>query len=446
MPQATDPLRPAQTVNVRAGIFFDGTGNNLANSLAKNLEGARVGSYAAAPSNVALLYRLYAGDASGVLDPGGTLCFRFYIEGVGTAEGEDDMLRGLLTGRGQSGVEARVGQAMQQFGRQLRAWLGEHPQVELGRIEFDLFGFSRGAAAARHLANDLRKGPDSLLGRDLERQGRLEWKRRLSINFIGLFDTVAAIVAPLAGNFSPANDQYEGLALELDETLAYRVVQLVAQDEGRHNFPLVATRWDIPLPGAHSDIGGGYQVREQEQQYLCKPRSNLVSASTPVERTRAYAEVLGLLDGLECKEGQVVTWEEPLPASAHKHEGPEKRAYAALYREREVLGHLSRIYLRIMQQLAVDSGAPLAVLEEADPLHELPDELRDISRKLHDYAFGLTDHTGLTSEEQGLLRARYIHSSAHWNPFKGLRNSELDALYIDRPAAAGRLVHGLTAR
>ncbi|MGE7993254.1 T6SS phospholipase effector Tle1-like catalytic domain-containing protein [Pseudomonas sp. NPDC089554] len=437
--QAEQPC-PVQPVVVRVGVFFDGSGNNLANSLTA---GERTGSYANAPSNVALLHALYRASANGIQGPHGILCFKLYIEGIGTAEGLNDTLHGLVTGRGHTGVEARVRQSMQQLGRQLHAWLGEHPQVELSHIEFDLFGFSRGAAAARHLANDLRKGTGSLLGLALGGRVGLQWQRQLFINFIGLFDTVAAIVAPLAGNFSPANDNYEGLALELDETLASRVVQLVAEDEGRHNFPLVATQWDISLPGAHSDIGGGYRVREQERQFLCKPRSSLVSASTPIERTHAYAEVLELLGGLECASEQIVTWEELLPAAPHTQEEPQKRAYAVLYREREVLGHLSRIYLRIMRQLALDSGVPFAVLDETDPLHALPDELRNISRKLHDYALGLAANGGLTPEEQKLLGARYIHQSAHWNPVKGLRNSELDAFYIDRPAAAGRVVHGV---
>ncbi|MNT74201.1 hypothetical protein D3C72_2130010 [compost metagenome] len=74
--------------------------------------------------------------------------------------------------------------------------------------------------------------------------------------------------------------------------------------------------------------------------------------------------------------------------------------------------------------------------------HRLPDELSGISRKLHAFALGETGQVGLSEEEQRLLRDRYVHASANWNALKGLRNSVLDVLFVNRPGAGGRVVHG----
>jgi hypothetical protein len=69
----------------------------------------------------------------------------------------------------------------------------------------------------------------------------------------------------------------------------------------------------------------------------------------------------------------------------------------------------------------------------------VPDELLGISGKLHDHV--LSGGAGLSAEEEALLQARYVHASAHWNALKGARNSELDVLFVDRPAQGGRVVH-----
>jgi hypothetical protein len=93
-----------------------------------------------------------------------------------------------------------------------------------------------------------------------------------------------------------------------------------------------------------------------------------------------------------------------------------------------------------MRELAVRGGVPFLALGE-DEAHRLPEELQVISCKLHDFALGRCLQPQLTAAEHGLLHRKYVHTSAHWNAFKGLRNSALDMLYIDRPAAGGRVVH-----
>ncbi|NWB91445.1 hypothetical protein HX777_10240, partial [Pseudomonas agarici] len=42
--------------------------------------------------------------------------------------------------------------------------------------------------------------------------------------------------------------------------------------------------------------------------------------------------------------------------------------------------------------------------------------------------------TLLNAEGLALLRRHYIHLSAHWNAAKGWNNSDLEAVFINRPA------------
>ncbi|MDR6714388.1 hypothetical protein J2W83_004009 [Pseudomonas hunanensis] len=400
---------------LRIGVFFDGTGNNRHNSAHAGPSAS--GSYANAPSNIALLHDLYPQGPAELPDGSARTFIKLYVAGIGTAEGESDATYEQMTGRGATGVAARAAQAQQAIAEHLHSWREVNPEASMLTLEFDLFGFSRGAAAARHLANALCS----------EGQGRL--------NFIGLFDTVAAIVAPLEGNFSPANARYSGLKLALASNMAAQVVQLVAGDERRHNFPLVRTDQDIVLPGAHSDIGGGYPPRVQEKVMLCKPRSSREPQGRALEQSAAYKALSAQPDN---NSAQIITWEAPLIGTGAKPAEREKRVFAAWYREREVLGDLSRIYLSIMRELAVRGGVPFAPVD----LRSLPQELDDISRKLHDFATGRNAALGLTEAEQALLQSRYVHASAHWNPAGGLRSSELDVLFINRPGQAGRVLHG----
>ena len=416
------------SASLRVGIFFDGTGNNQANAI--DPDGGEAGSYGNAPSNIALLHALYP---TGLL--GDQYFLKCYVEGVGTVQGAPDSAYDGLTGRGSTGVQTRVETALLEVAEQVRLCLASASQVLPGYIAFDLFGFSRGAAAARHLANRLAKGGQSL-------PSELQGDR--VIEFVGLFDTVAAIVAPLRGNFDPANDDYDGLQLGLGPGMARQVVQLVAGDEQRRNFPLIRSDNDIVVPGVHSNIGGGYPRSLREQVLLCKPKSSRVPATTPAELTQAYMAVDALLAsafaGLDGPRPVIQVWEEPLDAHRGRQEAPEKLVYAAVYREREVSGHLSRVYLSVMRELAVKGGVPFVALGE-DEAHRLPEELQVISRKLHDFALGRCLQLQLTPAEHALLRSRYVHTSAHWNAFMGLRNSALDMLYLNRPATGGRVVH-----
>ena len=92
---------------------------------------------------------------------------------------------------------------------------------------------------------------------------------------------------------SPANHLNPGVNLYLPAGCARKVVQLTARDEMRWNFALNSVaphHQEIALPGAHSDIGGGYLPIAQETLILSRPVSSKVPVGTPVDRTHAWRE------------------------------------------------------------------------------------------------------------------------------------------------------------
>ncbi|MGC3088943.1 hypothetical protein PA57_00485 [Pseudomonas aeruginosa] len=406
-------------------------------------------SYGNDVTNVARLYDLYPDNTLDPLEATADEAYiKVYLEGVGTHSGGEDSLYSQGTGQGPTGVLARIRQMPALVIKQVDLLRSLNPHLLVERIEIDLFVFSRGAAAARHCANELLKGPDSLLAQALPAGSPLfarcfAWRRGadFALNFIGLFDTVAGIIAPLRGDFSPHDGRNAGLALGLAPGCARRVVQLVAGNEYRHNFSLVRTDDDIRLPGAHADIGGGYLPEAVEKVLLSRPESNRVSQGQADDNTEAYWRTR------QCLERElprwrpyvqrlgIATWSVALPR--RRGELPEKRVYAALSSERRVRGELSRVYLRIMRELAVRVGVAFKVIEERDPALSIPDELRPIAAKLQAYALG-EDFTGLSEEEIALLCRRYIHLSAHWNAAKGKHNSALAVMFINRPAEGGK--------
>ena len=470
-------------ITLHVGLFFDGTGNNQGNSeaargcLAISLgigeqEGADIrqhcasfgfdgkgnspdNSYSNDVTNVARLYGLYPDQAYTQLPQGAEEAFlSVYLEGVGTVTGQADSVYGQASGQGSTGIVARVEQAPALILEQIRRLQDNNPGLIIWRIVFDLFGFSRGAAAARHCANDLVKGADSLLAKALPAGSPLlvasfKWRHRtdFNLNFIGLFDTVPGVVAPLSGDFSPHNASNPGLDLYLAPGIARHVVQFVARHEYRHNFSLVRTDNDIELPGVHSDLGGGYLPLATEKVLLSRPQSSQVPVDMPETSTVAYdraRQLMGvMLPDLEpyLQRWSVDTWEVVLPYNKRRDMFAEKRVYAALRSERQVHGQLSLIYLRAMRELGIRNGVPFVSIDDRNPALALPADLHDIAIKLQAYAVG-DSFPGLTHEEVALLQRKYIHLSGNWNAASGKNNSDIEVLFINRPATGGkRAVH-----
>jgi hypothetical protein len=457
-------------VTVRIGVFFDGTGNNRINSqigadcqaMAQVYHRAHIkecagrhsdpsSSYSNDLTNIARLASLYRHQAVASNDGSGLKVYQaVYVSGVGTTSGgRDSRLSGQGFGRGNTGVLAKVSRSVKKISNTLGKFQSLNPGCVITALELDLFGFSRGAASARHLANEVLKQSRGALGPLLDPQklplaAEFSWANGcVRLKVIGLFDTVAAVggISDLGNVRDSVNSRVN---LFLPPGCAQQVLHLVAADEYRRNFALnsVAPHWtrEIVLPGSHSDIGGGYHPQAVEKVALTRPRRSLVSADTPSYATDAWQQTQAEMLELDAQR-----WIDPQDDSASmgieciermsQRGHAMKTVVASVRLERRVFGHLSRIYLRVMHALACDEGAPfLAVCDSGDL--SLPPELRVVAVKLVAYARG--EGSALSPDELKMLYRRYIHCSAHWNSTLGRSGTLVDRLFVHAPAREGR--------
>ncbi|ODQ00506.1 hypothetical protein BGK46_06770 [Salinivibrio sp. SS2] len=282
---------------LRIGVFFDGTGQNSPNDEYKETYGNK------SRTNIARLFEAYPeqdGQSA-----------KIYVSGVGTVD-DIPIIPGEPNPTIDAGGDEKLfpGQAFGVFDDTGGLWkwqtllkrlseiiiplkkVGEYSEID--HVQFDVFGFSRGAALARHFVNALEAGfPDysnpersknpseiypNLLGNESYKRFdslsdefyATDTQRRISVRFVGLFDTVGSFYWP--GN----NDEGE-YKLGLKPNAAEKVFQICAQHEYRENFPLTSLGKDQTeavafsdgifcqevFPGCHTDIGGGYPSKNQ---------------------------------------------------------------------------------------------------------------------------------------------------------------------------------------
>ncbi len=489
---------PSPKIHLEVGLFTDGTMNNAANTQAfdEQLEqeclipyegntisreecerrmGLMLGdSYANAPSNVAKLWDLYIEEEKEVE---GTSTYRFsiYAPGAGTKTGDDDVLYSAATGMGEAGVIEQVKNAFETLAETTKRLTEGRP---IDRLTLDLFGFSRGAAAARHAAHEINQGKNGLLAQILAENGIL-WPKTVEIRFVGLFDSVAAIVNPAAGDLLAHNNRNYPVKLYLSSDKVRHAVHLTAAHEHRRNFALNSLRSrdgslpanfrEISLPGVHSDIGGGYGDSQREDV--------LLSPRLPIPRDRLrWPDKTLQWDNLEAKRQQVEAagwigphnlpvrqseqlqaWPKDLgpegPARLEivtrrqEHPAPDGRVELVLRMLRQVRGEYSRVPLRLMHRLAVDNSVPLKKIPDRDDMN-LPTDLLSIHQQLQEQVSGGEDTPSLSANDLDLLLQRYIHYSAHYNGIETLvagTPAKLEGLHPHAPALSGeRLVYPQT--
>lgn len=469
-----EPAPPAEKVKIalRVGLFFDGTGNNASNSTLGVVCGAHHpvrqedldasckpymsdpgSSYGNDVSNVKRLSELYLAPPS--LDGEGQqkrASRVLYIDGIGTTAGEKDSLIGSGTGRGDTGVEGRVQQAFGRIKTLIKRLLEENPDCEINSLTFDAFGFSRGAAAARHFANEVARGKRGQLGPALRDNVTAfsstfvdQYQRDINMGFIGLFDTVAS-VAGLTNLGNISSSIIPGVKLHLARKYFSHVVHLVARDELRANFALSTVKPDhieIVLPGAHSDIGGGY-LADAEERVLVSPmqaltvRQGVDVKTTSIYQDAAQAKARMVSAGWPASVLEIVTpTPRLLPADPQDRLAPrQQRVYAGLQLKRRVRGELSRVYMRVMYELAKQKGVRFVEIQDT-PEYSIPMELQPLCDR-----FIAGDYSTTTADE-ALLKERYIHTSGHWNnPLGKVTPSGFKMIYINAPSADGvRLQH-----
>lgn len=481
---AEDAFADPPKVHLEVGIFTDGTMNNAANarSFAEQLERDCLipyendeisreecewrlsmlmgGSYGNAVTNVAKLWDSYLENE---VESEGVITYRrsVYAPGAGTKTGDSDVLYGAATGMGEAGVIRQVSEAFSQLALRLRETLQGRA---IDKLTLDLFGFSRGAAAARHAAHEINLGRSGRLAQVLEDSGIL-WPEHVQIRFVGIFDSVAAIVNPLAGDLLAHNDRNYPVKLYLDPCKVGKAVHLTAAHEHRKNFALNSLRnssgslpenfKEITLPGVHSDIGGGYSDSQREEVLLSP------MLQVPQNRIR-WPEKTAQWDNLEALRREVVAegWIGPycLPVQQadptksfgsdglagleiatrhHDHPAPNGRAELGLRMLRQIRGEYSRIPLRLMHRLAVEKGVPLDEIDPTEETVSVPAELEPILQEVLEQVSRGLDSPSLDREQQELLLQRYIHYSAHFNSIETLIAgvpSKFEGIYPHAPS------------
>lgn len=280
-------------ITLTLGVFFDGTGNNAINTdntikacIAQHFDlddadaGAILGkcakedmgvsgmgatSYMGYYTNVHWLQTLYkkffTADDSFYQKA-------IYIDGIGTEAGKPDSMIGQGLGISDTGVIAKTDKAVSRLTGNIQTALEElsrtNPdnEIVIKSLQFDIFGFSRGAAASRHFANRIHSEDAAIIAAIRDGMQGTEFKGAPAgkIRFIGIFDTVAAIGTPSNG-LNPHNTNTGDVNLVLRPGVADKVFHITAAHECRFNFALnsVKPAWpELALPGVHSDIGGGY--------------------------------------------------------------------------------------------------------------------------------------------------------------------------------------------
>lgn len=277
--------------NLHIGVFFDGTCNNMRNTELRKTKDdiyfdikkkhkdsngkipTQRTSFENDDSNVALLFKIYKCNASTNND----IYKSFYMEGVGTEDKEADskMQAGIgdLPGRG---LRTKVDRMCKQIATFANQYINTKSTIDT--INFEVFGFSRGAAAARNFVYEVTRGaysqviPSGMFGCTVIKhpKGGVLGKylkedsfKTIKIHFLGLFDTVSAY-----GLIH--SDDVRQLNLNITYK-AKRTFQIAAMDEFRKKFELTTidsagTKGkQLFLPGSHADIGGSYTDNMKEK-------------------------------------------------------------------------------------------------------------------------------------------------------------------------------------
>ncbi|MGL4605692.1 MAG: T6SS phospholipase effector Tle1-like catalytic domain-containing protein, partial [Iodobacter sp.] len=309
---SAEPAAPASCkLDVTIGLFFDGTNNNRDRDEADQSH-----------SNVVRLFNTHKTTVdTGALNKAGS--YAIYIPGVGTRFKANNELRETADGKAMAkGGQARILYALfhtynavykainnddnwltedgiakkiEQYKKDVEqhnnydpqmhrappnreSWFAKlrdelnakikevreaKPKPMIPAIKVAVFGFSRGAIEARAFCYWLNSALDNgtLCGIAVE------------INFLGLFDSVASVgLANSASEttllwFADGHFDWAAETLKPLPGLVKKAVHYIAAHEQRMNFPVTrvlgGNASEYIYPGVHSDIGGGYGLKDQ---------------------------------------------------------------------------------------------------------------------------------------------------------------------------------------
>ena len=425
-----------EPVKMRVAVFFDGTQNNRTNIETRlanvtvtvvTINGREVemkGSYDSSYSNVAIME--YMNNIENRQTE-----VSVYVEGIGTIDNEADDKDGLAWGSGPTGIPAKVTRGITEVTTKIVAILGREKRLEA--LTVDVFGFSRGAAAARHFV--ARRTAEFFTYYPNLSQSLGVPPAAVTLNFVGVFDTVSSYagesrngtVVRALGNviFDTFGDDVDELRLAMHGA-PVRAVQLGAADEYRRSFARTTITtsvqarkgFECTLPGVHSDVGGSYEAEMLE--------TSVVDA---YERRRLLAE--GWYVNTEA-ETQL-----PEPSGFWARAGTRTRTTG-----RRVVRHdYQFIPLSIMMELAQKFGVTFKPFTDDFAAYAVPQPLQALSVAMHAYVLDRHDKALGEPADYVLppnywwVRNQYLHRSA----VKGW--GDVDALTM-----GGREIDNLPAR
>ncbi|TQI81192.1 putative alpha/beta hydrolase family protein DUF2235 [Serratia fonticola] len=448
---------PARAITLTIGVFFDGTGNNTNNTNQRLLQDCTAedvgmnsadaqscmrklkmgsigaGSYLNYYTNIHWLSTLYIQDED-LSDDKEIFQGSVYVSGIGTSAGKPDSAIGKGIGAWVEGVVDKTDEAVNSITAEIKRFLGviKNQNILIKKVQFDVFGFSRGAAAARHFSNRVLsqdKAITAAINKGLETASRYG-KSAGEVRFLGIFDTVAA-VGGLKNMFNVHGGGNPGIDLALPVGVAEHVFQITAMHECRYNFSLnsIKEAWpELSLPGVHSDVGGGYNPQEREYIFLTRPKFETVYEGVTERDTQVFRQTENMIPTLRITPEiapivanstiRTETWYDYNTTPGQKRAGViQKRVGAAVTAERVITNDWAKVCMRVMLDAAKDSGVLFEEIQEKDKNLSVPLELEPLIDKA--IAQGKAIRCGkkiipFTQEEMNLI-GKYIHCSANWN-------------------------------
>ena len=392
-------------LNATIGVFFDGTGNNLYNILHnQKTNNNKKGMYNPKTKKKEEGYDSYNADFTNVVhlwemyDENDSFTSKIYIEGPGTAPpkkvqeklvssgDEDSTLFGSALGTGLWGVQYKLSRANDLILDELKAMMVKYSKTYVESVTFDVFGFSRGATAARYFVNYTLRDPYSYIYFRLQEFCKeKDISKKIHLRFIGLFDTVSS-----EGLNQIISDSSKHTHLTIPSNIG-SVVHLVAANEYRRFFPLTTINSamglgenciEYVLPGAHSDIGGGYTNPEIEFLYMGNgyPSEKLLKKGNHNRDFRGYLPLDILLEKKWISTGDYN--DAILKFSERKYNDidikTKKRKGIPPYRP--VYNYYARIPLHIMYQVATSKKIKLKNNQMSKRKWAIPEDFPELVR------------------------------------------------------------------
>ncbi|WP_298541137.1 DUF2235 domain-containing protein [uncultured Aquimarina sp.] len=433
-------------VTAVAGIFFDGTGNNMFNVASTEDRGD---SYNNGLSNVARAYEFYESTYNGE-EVGKELSF--YIDGIGTTRDQDDNDIGFGTGFGITGIKERAKLASRQLIDTVL--IKSEETINMVELTIDVFGFSRGAATARHFISlnsnphTPRSSTNPITGQSysetfenymyflLNTSGnRQEIKLKINWRFAGLYETVSSY-----GIINLEDDVKQLGLMDLDKVKG--IFHIVAADEYREKFSITPIltphrkdkitafrrsepgkngyRQTIVIPGVHSDIGGGYNPVEEENNLILYQSREFFSNSSQEPESKA------LLDKMEKIKKRFIDdgwYKEQTNGSNDKifidirNTGGNHWRYVLLASRKTIWNTYSYIPLHFMTQKAKLCGVPF----DDESIYRTYDFSKySILKRSYNTLKSNELKIEISKDELKKLRSIYLHWSSRFNTQKVL--------------------------